>query len=111
MYKSRRKILSALCHGAAFFSYLFVSIAIPIAVLLLTEDPVVKENAKESFNFHINLYIYAFCFAMLIFVLIGIPLLILLGVASLIMPIIAIIQVLNAPDKPYRYPFILIRLE
>lgn len=103
---AQRKLLSALCHGAIFFSSMIVSIGIPIAVLLLNNDPVVKENAKESLNFHINLYIYAILFALLILVAIGIPLLAVLGIVSFLMPIFAIIHVLDNPNKPYRYPFI-----
>lgn len=102
----KRKLLSALCHGAIFFSSLFVSIGIPIAILLIADDTVIKENAKESINFHINLYIYAAIFAVLIFLLIGIPLLILLGIVSFVMPIIAIVHCLTTPSQPYRYPFI-----
>ncbi|MBW4521129.1 MAG: DUF4870 domain-containing protein [Scytolyngbya sp. HA4215-MV1] len=102
----KRKLLSALCHGAIFFSSLFVSIGIPIGILLIADDPVIKENARESINFHINLYIYAVIFAVLIFLLIGIPLLILLGIVSFVMPIIAIVHCLGTPDQAYRYPFI-----
>ncbi len=103
---AQRKLLSALSHGAIFFSSLIVSIGIPIAILFISNDPVVKENAKESLNFHINLYIYGVIFGLLVFVGIGIFLLIVLGIVSFIMPIIAIIQVLGEPDVPYRYPFI-----
>ncbi|MDP8963377.1 MAG: DUF4870 domain-containing protein, partial [Cyanobacteriota bacterium] len=39
----KRKLLSALAHGSIFFSSLVVSIAIPIAILLVSEDPIVKE--------------------------------------------------------------------
>jgi uncharacterized protein len=102
----QRKLFSALCHGAIFFSSTFISIGIPIAILFITNDPVVKENAKESLNFHINLYIYAAIFALLILVAIGIPLLILLAILSFIMPIIAIIYVLSEPNQPFRYSFI-----
>ncbi|WP_235656581.1 DUF4870 domain-containing protein, partial [Fischerella thermalis] len=31
-----------------------VSIGIPIFILFATNDPVVKENAKEAINFHLN---------------------------------------------------------
>jgi uncharacterized protein len=103
---TKRKLLSALCHGAIFFSSLIVSIGIPIAILLISNDSVIKANARESLNFHINLYIYGIIFGLLVFIGIGIPLLIILWIVSLIMPIIAIIRVLNEPDVPYRYPFI-----
>lgn len=104
---SQRKLLSAACHGAIFFSSTVISIGIPIAILLVSDDPVVKENAKESINFHINLFLYAIVFIILIFVAIGIPLLILLGIASILLPIIAIVRVATEPQTPYRYPFIL----
>lgn len=102
----QRKLLSAICHGAIFFSSTIVSIGIPIAILLTNEDPIVKENAKESLNFHINLYIYVVISALLILVFIGIPLLIFLGIISFLMPIIAIVKVLGYPNQPYRYPFV-----
>ncbi|GAC1480163.1 MAG: hypothetical protein NVS2B14_20520 [Chamaesiphon sp.] len=102
----RRKLLSGLCHGSIFFSSLIVCIGIPIAVLFITNDPIVKENAKEALNFHINLYLYAAIFALLILVAIGIPLLIILGIISFLMPIIALVRVLTDPGQPYRYPFI-----
>jgi uncharacterized protein len=105
-HASQRKVLSALCHGSIFFSGLIVPVAIPIIILFTTEDSVVKANAKESLNFHINIFIYAFMFVLLIVLLIGIPLLILLGAFSFIMPIIAIVRVAENPEKPYRYPFL-----
>lgn len=104
--EEQRKLVSALCHGSIFFSSTFVSVAIPIIILAVTKDSVVKDNAKEALNFHINLYIYAAICFFLIFIFIGVPLLIMLGFVSLIMPIIAIVQVVGEPEKPYRYPLI-----
>lgn len=104
-----RKLLSALCHGAIFFSGFLISIGIPIGILVISNDPVVRGNALESLNFHVNLYIYAAIFTLLILVAIGIPLLILLMIASFILPIMAIVAVVSDPNKIYRYPF-LIRL-
>jgi uncharacterized protein len=103
---NQRRLLSAICHGAIFFSSTIVSVGIPIAIMLTTNDPIVKANAKESLNFHINLYIYAIVFILLVLVAIGIPLLIVLTIVSLIMPIIAILRILDDPNSPYRYPFI-----
>ncbi|MDJ0555168.1 MAG: DUF4870 domain-containing protein [Microcoleaceae cyanobacterium MO_207.B10] len=106
MDADKRKILSALSHGAIFLSATIVSVGIPIAILFLTDDSVVKDSAKESLNFHINIYIYGIVFGILAWLIIGIPLLILLWIISLVMPIIAIIKILNNPNKTYRYPFI-----
>ena len=101
-----RKLLSALCHGSIFLSAFVVSVGVPIAIFFISKDPVVKDNAKESLNFHLNLWIYGIVFWLLIFILIGFPLLALLGIASLVLPIIAIVKVLENPERPYRYPFI-----
>ena len=102
----RRKLLSALSHGAIFFSSLVVSIAVPIVILLVSTDPIVQANARESLNFHINTYLYAALFGLLIFVLIGFPLLVLLGIATFVLPLIAIVKVLSNPNQAYRYPFL-----
>jgi len=102
----KTKLLSALCHGAIFFSATGISIGIPLVIFFVSDDGVVKENARESLNFHLNVFLYGLIFGILAYLLIGIPLLVLLGLVTLIMPIIAIIQVLGNPEKPFRYPFI-----
>ncbi|MBM0740225.1 DUF4870 domain-containing protein [Phormidium sp. CLA17] len=102
----RRKLLSALSHGAIFLSSSIISIGIPIAILIISDDQVIKDNAKESINFHINLYLYGIVFGLLLFVVIGFPLLILLLVASFVLPIMAIVHAASEPNKSYRYPFI-----
>lgn len=103
----QRRLLSALCHGAIFFSALIASVGIPIAVLFLNDDLIVRENAKESLNFHINVFIAAMVFGLLVFVGIGIPLLVGLWLFSLIMPIVAIVKILTNEQDVYRYPFII----
>lgn len=103
----QRKVLSALCHGACFFSAAVISVGIPIAILFLSNDSVVKANAREALNFQISVYIAGLISAALLFILIGIPMLIAVLLFSFIAPIIAIIKVLDEPDKPYRYALIL----
>ncbi|WP_068816466.1 DUF4870 domain-containing protein [Phormidesmis priestleyi] len=106
----QRKLLSALCHGSIFLSSLLVSIGIPVAILLISEDEIVKGNAREAINFHINLYLYAALAGVLAVTVIGIPIAIVLGIAlfaaSFVMPILAIVSVLGDSGRPYRYPFI-----
>ncbi|MBD0302322.1 MAG: DUF4870 domain-containing protein, partial [Tolypothrix sp. T3-bin4] len=67
----KRKLLSALCHGAIFFSTAFVSVGVPIAMLFVSDDPVVKENAKEAINFHFNVWLYGAIITVLIVVTFG----------------------------------------
>jgi uncharacterized protein len=108
----KRKLLSALCHGSIFLSALVISIGIPIAVLLVSDDPVVRDNAKEALNFHFNVWVLggiaAIC-AALWWTIILLPFALLGGLvllASWILPIMAIINSLSNPEVPYRYPFI-----
>lgn len=102
----QRKLFSILSHAAIFFSSLMLSIAIPIVLMVISNDDVVKANAKESLNFHLNVFIYSVVFGILAFVLIGWPLLILLWIATVVLPILAIVKILENPEKPYRYPFV-----
>ncbi len=108
----KRKLLSALSHGSIFLSALVVSVAIPIAILLVSDDPVVKDNAKEALNFHLNVWVLggiaAICGA-LWWTIILLPFALLGGVvllASWVLPILAIVNSLQNPEQPYRYPFI-----
>ncbi|HEY9875763.1 MAG TPA: DUF4870 domain-containing protein [Candidatus Obscuribacterales bacterium] len=102
----KRKLLSALAHGSIFFSLTGVSIGIPIAILFVSDDPVVKENAKEALNFHFNVWLYGIIFGVLTIVLIGFLLLGILQLLNVVLPILAILQCLSTPEQAYRYPFI-----
>ncbi|BAZ90556.1 DUF4870 domain-containing protein [Cylindrospermopsis curvispora] len=112
--QDKRKILSALCHGAIFFSTTVISVGLPVAILIISDDPVVKDNAKESINFHFNVWFYGAILAGLFFLLgwLVLPLIILLplaGVGYLIhwaLTIFAIVKVLTNPDLAFSYPFI-----
>ncbi|MCC0179480.1 DUF4870 domain-containing protein [Waterburya agarophytonicola K14] len=101
----KRKLLSALAHGSIFISVLVVSIAIPIAILFISEDTLIKDNAKEAINFHLNVWLWA--------ILIVVPSFLTFGLVGLIwlvlhwgLSIWAIIHSLQTPDEPFRYPFI-----
>lgn len=112
----KRKLLSSLCHGAIFFSTTLFSIGIPIIINLLSDDPVVKSNAKESINFHFNVWFWA--------TVIGVPIGILswitFGLGGILffpvvafgfllhwgLTIVALLHCFSKPDEPFRYPFI-----
>ena len=103
---SKRKLLSALCHGSIFFNVTIISVGVPIAILLISEDPVVKENAKESLNFHFNMWVYWLIVGVLVWLLIGWLLVPILSLVNLVFPILALIKVFSEPSTPYRYPFL-----
>lgn len=102
----KRKLLSALSHGSIFVSIFVVSFVIPLAILLVSDDPVVKENAKESLNFHFNVWLYGIIFGALTLILIGFALLGILQIVNVVVPIMAILHCLSKPNDPFRYPFI-----
>ncbi|MDC0833295.1 hypothetical protein AY599_20675 [Leptolyngbya valderiana BDU 20041] len=110
MNNDTRKLFSILSHAAIFFSWTIVSFGIPIVLFLISEDSVVKNNAKESLNFHLNVYIYGAIVAVLTALVITIPVAIvlgaLLGIAIIVLPILAILKIASNPDTPYRYPFV-----
>jgi len=66
------------------------------------EYPFVDEQGKESLNFQISVTIYSIPLFVLIFVLIGIPLLILLLAADVILVIVAAVKASNG--ESFRYP-------
>lgn len=95
------KLWAILSHISGLFGIWFI---IPIVVYLVMrgESDYVAENAKEALNFHISLLIYAICSALLIFMLIGIPLLVVLGLGALVLSIVAAIKA--SDGSIYRYP-------
>lgn len=83
----------------------------PLVVYLVKKDehPFVREHAREALNFNISYFIYAVVGGaitfVLVFVLVGfllIPVLIALGVAWLILLIVAAVKANNG--EHYRYP-------
>lgn len=111
LYNSdKRKILSALSHGSIFLSSLVISAGIPLTILLVSDDPTVKENAKEALNFHLNVWFYGAIIGVLFWLLIGWLLSpVLLPAWFLyhwVLPIFAIAACLRNPEQPYRYPFL-----
>jgi uncharacterized protein len=101
----KRKLLSALSHGSIFISALIFSVGIPIAVLLVSDDPVVKDNAKEAINFHFNVWLYGIILVPLSFITFGLA----GGIWWLVhwgLTVWAIAHCLNNTDAPFRYPFI-----
>lgn len=77
----------------------------PLIIYLVKKDDskFVAEHAKESLNFQISLVIYVIISCILILVIIGIFLLWALGIAAIILIIVATIRA--SENKLYRYPF------
>jgi len=96
------KIWSMLSHLSALFG---VGLILPLVVYLAMrrESEYVATNAKEALNFHLSILLYIICCVPLVFVLIGIPLMIIIGLCSLVLAIIAAVKA--SDGHCYRYPF------
>ena len=79
----------------------------PLVVYLAMrkESAYVAENAREALNFHISLLIYCLCCIPLVLVIVGVPLMILIGVTSFVLAIVAAVKA--ADNRCFRYPLIL----
>jgi uncharacterized protein len=102
----KRKLLSALSHGSIFFSAALISVGLPIAVLFVSDDPVVKENAQEAINFHFNVWLWGLIIGVLNFVLIGFFLWPFYFVIHWALTAWALWSCFNNPDQAFRYPLI-----
>ena len=96
------------CHLSALAGFLipFGNIVGPLVVWLIkrAEMPLVDSNGKESINFQITVMLGILICIPLMFVLIGIPLAFAIGLAALILTIMAAVKVSNG-ETDYKYPF------
>jgi len=76
----------------------------PLVVLLIQgqRSAFVRAQAVEALNFNLSVLIYSIVAWILVFVLVGIPIVIALGVFWLVLTVIATVKVSNG--EPYRYP-------
>jgi len=98
------KIWSILSHLSSFIGVPFI---LPLVVYLAMkgDSEYVASNAREALNFHLSLLIYCLCCIPLVFVVIGIPLLVVVGLASIVLAIVAAIKA--SDGGCYRYPLTL----
>lgn len=83
------------------------NIVLPLIVWLLKreEHPFIDDQGKESVNFQITVTIAMAIASLTIFICIGVILAPLVGLAAIVLQILAAIQANNG--VPYRYPFTL----
>jgi uncharacterized Tic20 family protein len=100
-YSSEEKLLIILCHLSGFIGVPFI---LPLIVYLIKKEEAgpVAAHAKEALNFHLSLLLYAVIAWLLVFVVIGILLITLIGLAALIFAIVAAVKA--ADSVFYRYP-------
>lgn len=105
--QKQEKNWAIIAHLSGFFGMIFPfgNILAPLVIWLLKRDefPTVGEHAKEALNFQISFMIYMIVSALLVFVLIGFPLLLILGIVLIVQMIKAAIAASNG--ESYRYPY------
>jgi uncharacterized Tic20 family protein len=101
------RLWGMLCHLGALAGYIIPmgNIIGPLVFWLIKKNdyPFVDEQGKEALNFQITATIAILICIPLFFVIIGIPLLFAVGIADLVLVIIATIKANNG--EHYRYPF------
>lgn len=99
-----------ICHLSALAGFVipFGNLLGPLIVWLIkrSEMPLVDRHGKEALNFQISVTIAFLVCIPLMFVLIGIPLAFAVGIAALVLTIMAAVKVANG-NVDYRYPFAL----
>ena len=95
------KLWIILCHLSLLLG---VGFLLPLIVYFVKkqDSPITAEHAKEALNFHITIIIYGIISGILCLLLIGIPMLIILGVGSVVCAIIACVKASDVLF--YRYP-------
>jgi uncharacterized protein len=76
----------------------------PLVVYLVKKDehPFIADQSREALNFNLSVFIYVLVSIVLIFIVIGFLLLPVIGIAWLILTIIASVRANNG--EAYRYP-------
>jgi uncharacterized Tic20 family protein len=101
----QERLWAMLSHLLSFVAaYIALGFLAPLTILLVfgPRSAYVREHAVESLNFNLTWLLYGIVAAFLAIVLIGIPILIALGIAYVILVIIASIRANNG--QLYRYP-------
>ena len=101
LMKSEDKLWVVISHLSLLLGF---GLIVPFIVYLVKKDEsqVIAFHSKEALNFHLSLYLYALLCIPLMMVVIGFPILILLGIAAFFLSIIAAVR--GADGREYRYP-------
>ncbi|AIY04246.1 hypothetical protein Plano_0281 [Planococcus sp. PAMC 21323] len=92
--------LKVLVHASAFFAPFLV----PVIVFLISEDKELKKLSIQALLFQLVIGALIFVSSWLVFLLIGIPMLIVFGLMGVIVPIMGIIKALN--NEYFDYPIV-----
>ena len=92
--------LKVLVHASAFFAPFLV----PFIVFVISTDNEVKKLSIQALLFQLAMGVLIFISSLLIVVIIGIPMLIVFGLMTIIVPVMGIIKALN--NEKFDYPIV-----
>ncbi|MFD1864510.1 DUF4870 domain-containing protein [Planococcus chinensis] len=92
--------LKVLVHASAFFAPFLV----PFIVFIISADNEVKKLSIQALLFQLAMGVLIFISSLLIVVIIGIPMLIVFGLMTIIVPVMGIIKALN--NEKFDYPIV-----
>ena len=101
----QERLWAMLAHLLSFVAaYLFLGFVAPLIVMLVfgPRSAFVRAHAVESLNFNLTWLLYGIIAVILAFLLVGILILIVLGIAYLVLVIVASVKANNG--EMYRYP-------
>ncbi|WP_241154405.1 DUF4870 domain-containing protein [Staphylospora marina] len=79
----------------------FAPVLLPLIVFLVSDDRSVRKLSLQALLFHVMMWVLAVIGFALIIVLIGIPMLIVLGIAYVVVPFMGIIRAWQGRDFDY----------
>ena len=102
----QEKQWALICHLSGLSGYIipFGNVIVPIVIWSLKKDqmPMVDKHGKEVINFQLSITIWIIASAMLIILLVGIPMLIVLGLLQVVLVIIGALKADSG--QLYKYP-------
>ncbi|AFS78327.1 hypothetical protein Curi_c13160 [Gottschalkia acidurici 9a] len=99
MLTTEQKLICTLCHLSLFIS---LPVIVPLIVLVVSNSQFVKQQAKEALAFQIGLIIMGIVGGVLTLLIVGIFILIAVGIAGIVLPIVAVVKISDNID--YSYP-------
>ena len=99
MLTTEQKLLCGVAHLGWMVGFPIIA---PLIIMLLAGDAFVKNQAKEALAFQIGMAVLGAIFGFLSIILIGLPFLMIIWIAGLILPVLATIRVCENTD--YSYP-------
>jgi uncharacterized Tic20 family protein len=98
------RLWSVLCHLSFFFGLALLSFLFPLVVFLVMKDEsgYVGLHAREALNFHLSILLYVICCAPLCLIVIGFPLLVVIGVVGVVCSLIGAVRA--SEGTVYHYP-------